>query len=107
MQFHKGELTIIPHESVGADCCGCIFPFIRGDEADLICNECETVIRTVPAAEVDRALAELARTVASPELCSYTCPHCGTLRVFPGFSSMIAFVCSECDQSVVIEPRVQ
>ncbi len=101
------ELPIIPHESLGADCCGCIFPLLRGDEADLMCNECEAVIRTVPAAEIDQALAELARPVAPNGICSYTCPNCGTNRTFPGFSSMIAFVCSECGQSVNIEPRVQ
>ncbi len=101
------ELPIIPHENLGADCCGCIFPLRRGDEADLMCNECQAVIRTVPATEVDQALAELVRTLRSAEICSYTCPHCGAVRAFPGFSSMIAFVCSSCGESVTIEPRVQ
>ena len=46
--------TIVPHESLGADCCGCIVPVMRGDEADLVCNECNALIRTVPTGEVER-----------------------------------------------------
>jgi hypothetical protein len=48
--------TIVPHGSLGADCCGCIVPLIRGDEADLACNECNALIRTVPASEAEQVL---------------------------------------------------
>jgi hypothetical protein len=30
------------------DCCGCLIVVERGDQADLTCNECGAVIRTVP-----------------------------------------------------------
>jgi hypothetical protein len=30
------------------DCCGCLFVQVRGDNGDIACNECGTVIRTVP-----------------------------------------------------------
>ena len=34
--------TALPHSSFGApDCCGCLNGIIRGDQADIVCNECE------------------------------------------------------------------
>ena len=35
------RLPIIPHESLGADCCGCLIAQINGDRADIVCNESE------------------------------------------------------------------
>jgi uncharacterized protein with PIN domain len=99
-----GEMDIIvPHESLGADCCGCIVAVKRGDEADLVCNECNALIRTVPASKVEQALAQL---TPSHEICSARCPHCGALNLFPGFSAMHAFTCRECGEGVAIEHRV-
>jgi hypothetical protein len=38
--------TTLPHSSFGGpDCCGCLNGIIRGDQADIVCNECEAVIR--------------------------------------------------------------
>src|SRR5256885_1252353 len=90
-----GLTTIVPHESLGADCCGCIVAVTRADETDLVCNECDALIRTVPASEAEQALAQLA---PSDEICTGRCPHCGALNVFPGFSSMEAFTCRECGE---------
>jgi hypothetical protein len=92
--------TIVPHEWLGADCCGCIVPIQREDEADLVCNECKALIRTVPASEVEQRLAELA---PSDEICTERCPHCGALNVFTGFSAMEAFTCRECGEGVTIK----
>jgi hypothetical protein len=50
---HDKLTTIVPHESLGADCCGCIVAVNRGDEADLVCNECNALIRTVPTAQAE------------------------------------------------------
>ena len=45
--------TTLPHSDFGdPDCCGCLNGVIRGDQADIVCNECGTVLRTVPAANV-------------------------------------------------------
>jgi hypothetical protein len=76
----------------------------RGDEADLVCNECNALIRTVPASEGEQMLTQLA---PSDELCSARCPHCEALNVFVGFSIMEAFTCSECGEGVAVEHRVQ
>lgn len=95
---------IVPHSDHGdPECCGCIFPVVRGDEADLVCNECDVVIRTVSASEAQRVLLEM----ASGEVCSETCPSCGTLNLFPGFSAMEAYTCRHCGEGVVVQRRVQ
>jgi len=35
------------HESAGVDCCGCIVPTVKGQDAELQCNECGTVVGVV------------------------------------------------------------
>ena len=84
------SLPIIPHESVGGvDCCGCLIVEARGDNADIIRNECGALISTVPAANVGSAMMQM--LLAGP-ICSATCPHCGALKTFPGFSTVEAFI---------------
>jgi hypothetical protein len=52
-RLNHDELPIVPHSDLGdEDCCGCLIVKERGDEADLICNECGALIRTVPTDEV-------------------------------------------------------
>ncbi|MBV8552638.1 MAG: hypothetical protein JOY54_15175 [Acidobacteriaceae bacterium] len=52
--------TIIPHSDFwDRECCGCLNAIIRGDQAEIVCNECEKVIRTVPAADVKKVLEEM------------------------------------------------
>jgi ribosomal protein S27E len=49
--------TTLPHSDFGdPECCGCLNGVIRGDQADIVCNECGTVLRTVPAANVRQTL---------------------------------------------------
>src|ERR1700740_2431628 len=40
---------IVSHQYLGADCCGCLFSVDHGEMSDIVCNECEQVIMTVPA----------------------------------------------------------
>jgi hypothetical protein len=68
------RLPIIPHENFGVECCGCLVVKARDDQADILCNECAAVIRTVPLAEVEAVMFEIAQTDA---ICSVRCPHCG------------------------------
>ena len=98
------DYPIIPHEDVAdVECCGCLVIRVRGIQADITCNECGTLIRTVP---VDEAAAVLA-AMASGSICSARCPHCGGLNVFPGFSAIEAFVCSEGGEGVSTDQIVQ
>jgi hypothetical protein len=95
---------IVPHADHGdPDCPGLIMVDCRGDVADLVCNECGIVFRTLPASEADAALAEMAST----EMCSATCPKCGELNIFPGFSAMEAYVCRQCGSGVRPDSRIQ
>jgi hypothetical protein len=41
------RFPIIPHESAGVDCCGCIVPIIQGNDVELRCNECGAVVGVV------------------------------------------------------------
>ena len=94
------RLPIIPHADFGKpDCCGCLYPIARGGQADIVCNECGTVVRTVATDDLTHTLdgMELAGDVATA-----LCPHCGAVHLAPGFSRVIAFVCAECGHSVCV-----
>jgi hypothetical protein len=89
---------IVPHSDYGdPECCGLIFAEIRGEEADLVCNECGIVIRTVAAGEADKVLLEMS---LEQGFASEMCPHCGQVNLIPGFSEMIAFTCRYCGRAV-------
>lgn len=102
------DYPIIPHESVEkVDCCGCLFVHVRGNEADITCNECGAVIRTVLAQGAAAVMEALMMQVAAGAISSARCPHCGALNTFPRFSAIDAFVCSECGESVAAEKSMQ
>src|SRR5712671_2325448 len=43
--------TILPHSDFGdPECCGCLNAVVHGDQADVVCNECGAILRSVPAA---------------------------------------------------------
>ena len=96
---------LVGHSDYGdPECCGIVMPVERGKHADLVCNECGAVIATVSASEAE---ATLLRMALSGGFCSATCPHCGVLNTFPGFTSMAAYTCHHCGQGVVIPTSVQ
>jgi hypothetical protein len=102
-QDERGYL-IVPHEvATGADCDGCLIIEERGDVAYLKCNSCGVVVDTVPIGRAGQRLMEL----ASDEICSEWCPHCGSLNTFPGYSAIEAFICQECGEGVNVERPVQ
>jgi len=79
-------------------------PVERGAQTDLVCNECGAVIATVPA---DEAEPTLLRMAMSEGVCTETCPHCGDVNVFTGFSSMDAYMCCHCGRGVVVQRLAQ
>jgi hypothetical protein len=90
--------TIIPHWFFGnPDCCGCLDGIIRGDEAEIMCNECGALVRTVPTADLERTLTEMELTL---DFCTEACPHCEKVNVFPGSSRMMAYTCRNCGEIV-------
>ena len=64
MNEFKTTFPIIPHESAGADCCGCIVVKVTGRDAELRCNECGAVVGVVDVA-ILRDLVSLIPDVAS------------------------------------------
>ena len=99
------RVPIIPHEVVGGrDCWGCLVVQVRGDQADILCNECVQVIETVATARVEEYMAKL---VPAESISSATCAVCGALNTFAGFEAILAFVCSECGESNEVNPTVQ
>ena len=97
------EYLIVPHEvATGADCDGCLMVEERGDVADLRCNSCGSMVDTVPIRGAGTRLMEL----ASVEICSAQCPHCGAMNTFRGVSVIEAFVCRERGEGVSIERPV-
>jgi hypothetical protein len=95
---------IVPHSDHGdPECCGCLFPMVREDRADIVCNECDVVVRTVPVAEAHQTLPDM----ASGEVCCEICPNCGALNVFPGFSAMEAYTCRHCGTGMVVQRPIQ
>ena len=96
---------LVCHSDYGdPECCGIVMPVERGEQTDLVCNECGMVIGTVPAAEAEPTLLRMAMEEG---FCSETCPHCGDLNTFPGFSSMEAYTCRQCGLGVVVQRPVQ
>jgi hypothetical protein len=96
----RERAPIIPHADFGdPDCCGCVFGVVRGDQADIRCNECDALICTVPAPDLERTLTEME---LNGEIASAICPHCGAAHLAPGFSRLIAFVCMDCGRGVRI-----
>jgi hypothetical protein len=57
------EGPILPHSEFGdPECCGTLWPLVRDDNpdvADIMCNECEAVVKTVPVNELQRTLDEM------------------------------------------------
>jgi hypothetical protein len=52
--------TIIPHADFGdEECCGCLVGIANGERAHIVCNECGSIIRTVPAADLQKTLNQM------------------------------------------------
>jgi hypothetical protein len=90
--------TTLPHSSFGSpDCCGCPNGVTRRDEADLVCNECWAIVRTVAAGELERTIHEMELSL---EVATAKCPHCAAVHVQSGFSKLLAFVCAQCGRGM-------
>lgn len=85
---------MLPHQDFGEpDCCGGLAGIIRSDDhgiADVICNECDAMIRTVPTAALEQTLTEMELTL---DMAAEMCPHCGAVNRILGFCSLMVFTC--------------
>jgi hypothetical protein len=90
--------TWVPHSDFGdPECPGFLFGVVRGDQGSIECNDCDAMIRTVPADQLRQTLNEME---AALELASEKCPHCGKVNLFPGFSTMMVYTCRGCREVV-------
>jgi ribosomal protein S27E len=90
--------TTLPQSDFGnPDCCGCLNGVITGGRAEIVCNECGAVLRTVPASELQTALDEMESTL---DVASAMCPYCRSVNLFPGFSEVVAFTRRDCSRGV-------
>jgi hypothetical protein len=99
----RGYLIVRHEVATSADCDGCLIVMRQGDVADLMCSSCGAIVDTVPIDRTGLRLMEL----ASDEICSACCPHCGAPNVFRGYTVIEAFVCRECGEGVNMERPVQ
>lgn len=100
----RRPLYLVAHADFGdPECCGLLVIEPSGREANITCNQCGAVIRTVPAEKAEATLAEM----SSDEICSARCTHCGALNVFPGFSAIDAFICRECGEGVSLKASTE
>jgi hypothetical protein len=86
-QDERGYLLVRHKVATRADCEGCPIVEEQGDMADLKCNSRGAVVDTVPIHQAGTRFMEL----ASVEICSAPCPHCGATNVFRGFTIIEAF----------------
>jgi hypothetical protein len=91
---------ILPHSDFGdPECCGLLLPFVRGDFADITCNECGGIVQTVEAADLRRMLDEMQLNL---DVASEMCPFCRSVNLLPGFSEMLAFTFRFCGRAVIV-----
>lgn len=91
---------MLPHSEFGdTECCGLFFGVERDGVADITCNECGVVLKTVPSTDLRATFDEMEVSLG---VASEMCPHCGKVNLFPGFDRMFAFICRECGESVVL-----
>jgi hypothetical protein len=102
-EYDKVIGTPIPHADFGdPQCCGCLCGVVQGDQAKIICNECEKVLRTVPASELQNTLDHMQLTL---DAAAAMCPHCRAVNVFPGLTKVAASVCRDCGKGVWLDAQ--
>jgi hypothetical protein len=84
------------------ECCGTIWPVPREGEdvVDFCCNECDSLIKTVPTSDVSATIEAMREDKGEGVWCE--CPHCGEVNEFPGYEKMFAYICRKCGRSVGI-----
>src|SRR4029453_13546046 len=87
------RMLIVPHGTVaGLDCCGCIIAPVDGIDVELRCNECGAVVGVVHL--------DILKGLLGLECATTTCPYCGKVNTFPGFTKVSTYVCAECGKAV-------
>jgi hypothetical protein len=93
---------VVPHAAHGdPKCRGIVMAMEKsGKLAELTCNQCGVVVRTVLLVNAEQ---ELLRMAIGLGVCTETCPRCGRVNEFTGFEAMKAYRCEECGERVVAQ----
>src|SRR5260370_11000268 len=92
--------TWIPHSSFGDPaCCGLLIGVTSGDTGHIECNDCDTVVRVLPATDLQTALNEMELTL---DVATEVCPRCGNTNLIPCMSRMIAYTCRKCGEAIAV-----
>jgi len=83
-------LLIIAHETLGADCDGCINEVVEESGSRYFCNACQAEI----------SIEDVGRAVMEMPSVDIPCPHCGRTNEISGFVELSAFICRFCGQGV-------
>jgi ribosomal protein S27AE len=65
---------------------------VCGDQAEIVCTECNAVIRRVPSTELRQTLTEMELSLG---ISTAICPNCGAVKMAL-FSNLLAFTCEQC-----------
>ncbi len=95
--------TMLRHSAFGdSECSGSLRTSTQGDEAQLVCNECGAIVRTMPAADLNETLRDLE---LSMDVAGEICPNCTSVNLFLGSTQVSSFTCRSCGQEVYIARR--
>jgi hypothetical protein len=75
---------------------GCLNGILRGDQAQIWCNECGVLVRAVPAADLGRTLDQMELTL---DVCAKNA-RTAMPSMLPGFSRLMVFTCENCGAAV-------
>jgi hypothetical protein len=92
--------TWLPHCDFGdPDCAGFLVGTLNGNDADIGCNDCEAILKTVPATVLQRTFDEMELTL---DFAREMCRHCQAVNTFTGFTAMMAYTCRRCGRAVKV-----
>jgi hypothetical protein len=93
--------TRLPHRLFGnRDCPGFLLGIPDGTQANIACNQCGALVRTLLAPELQRAIDEMEKLV---DLGTLVCPHCCTANQLVGCSRTIVYTCRQCGKQVQVD----
>lgn len=92
-----GRLPIVPHETVAAlIVAGASLLLWKAAVSNCAASECGGVLGVIQT--------EILKSLVGLDDAEHNCTHCGKLNVFPGFTTMKAYVCDGCVKAVEPEP---
>jgi hypothetical protein len=74
---------------------GCLSGIVDADRADIVCNDCNVLVRRLPDTELEKRFTEMELSLKDA---TERCSHCASVSILFGFSKVIAFSCCTCEK---------